>query len=183
MMEGIPIDIGRLIEGDESVFQALFVEYYPPLVSFAMKYLDREEAAEDIIQDVFVKVWETRERLKDVDNLSAYLYQMVRFRCFNHLRAEKIRHDATRSFTEEMDITEMNEYIKEETFRIVMHVIDQLPPGSRNVFSRAIQGYSAKEIADELGITVETVKKQKQNARRILKERLGNLFTLFFATI
>ena len=73
----------------------------------------------------------------------------------------------------------MNEYIKEETFRIVMSIVEELPPGSRNVFSRAIQGYSAKEIADELGITIETVKKQKQNARRVLKERLGNLFMFF----
>ena len=61
-----------------------------------------------------------------------------------------------------------------------MQTLEDLPPGSRNVFSRAIQGYSAKEIADELGIAVETVKKQKQVARRILKEKLGNLFSLFF---
>ena len=145
-----------------------------------MKYVEREEAAQDIVQDVFVKVWETREKLRGVENLSAYLYQMVRFKCFNHLRAEKIRHDATRSFTEEMDVVEMNEYIKEETFRIVMSIVEELPPGSRNVFSRVIQGYSAKEIAEELGITIETVKKQKQNARRVLKERLGNLFTFFW---
>lgn len=183
MIEEPPINIGRLIEGDESVFQALFVDYYPSLISFAVKYVDREEVAEDIVQDVFVKVWETREKLREVDNLSAYLYQMVRFKCFNHLRAEKVRQDATRSFTEEMDVVEMNEYIREETFRIVMHVVDELPAGSRNVFSRAIQGYSAKEIADELGITIETVKKQKQNARRVLKEKLGNLFTLFFVAV
>ncbi len=180
MIEEPPIDIGRLIGGDESVFQALFVDYYPSLISFAMKYVEREEAAQDIVQDVFVKVWETREKLRGVENLSAYLYQMVRFKCFNHLRAEKIRHDATRSFTEEMDVVEMNEYIKEETFRIVMSIVEELPPGSRNVFSRVIQGYSAKEIAEELGITIETVKKQKQNARRVLKERLGNLFTFFW---
>ena len=155
MIEEPPIDIGRLIGGDENVFQALFVDYYPSLISFAIKYVEREEAAQDIVQDVFVKVWETREKL------------------------EKIRHDATRSFTEEMDVVEMNEYIKEETFRIVMSIVEELPPGSRNVFSRAIQGYSAKEIADELGITIETVKKQKQNARRVLKERLGNLFMFF----
>ena len=179
MIEEPPIDIGRLIGGDENVFQAMFVDYYPSLISFAIKYVEREEAAQDIVQDVFVKVWETREKLRGVENLSAYLYQMVRFKCFNHLRAEKIRHDATRSFTEEMDVVEMNEYIKEETFRIVMSIVEELPPGSRNVFSRAIQGYSAKEIADELGITIETVKKQKQNARRVLKERLGNLFMFF----
>lgn len=180
MIEGASINVNDLMDGDERAFQGLFVDYYSVLVSFAMKYLDNQEAAEDIVQDVFVKIWETREKLGGIDNLSAYLYQMVRFRSFNYLRAEKIRQDATRSFAEELEESEINEYIKNETFRIVMRTLEDLPPGSRNVFSRAIQGYSAKEIADELGIAVETVKKQKQVARRILKEKLGNLFSLFF---
>lgn len=180
MIEGTSININGLMEGDENAFQTLFIDYYAVLVSFAMKYLEDQEAAEDIVQDVFVKIWETREKLGKIDNLSAYLYQMVRFRSFNYLRAEKIRQDATKSFAEELEETEMNEYIKNETFRIVMRTLEDLPPGSRNVFSRALQGYSAKEIADELGIAVETVKKQKQVARRILKEKLGNLFSLFF---
>ena len=181
MTEGTSIDINGLIRGNEKSFQILFINYYSVLVSFAMKYLDNQEAAEDIVQDVFVKIWESREKLGEIDNLSAYLYQMVRFKSFNYLRAEKIRQDATKSFAEELDEIEMNEYIKNETFRIVMQTLEDLPSGSRNVFSRAIQGYSAKEIAEELGIAVETVKKQKQIARRILKEKLGNLFTLFFA--
>ena len=108
---------------------------------------------------------------------------MVRYRCFSHLRTEKVRQRVTKSFTEDFDETEINEYIKNETFRIVMDTLENLPPGSRNVFSRALQGYSAKEIAEELGIAVETVKKQKQVARRLLKERLGNLFTLFFTLV
>ena len=91
------------MDGDERAFQGLFVDYYSVLVSFAMKYLDNQEAAEDIVQDVFVKIWETREKLGGIDNLSAYLYQMVRFRSFNYLRAEKIRQDATRSFAEELE--------------------------------------------------------------------------------
>ena len=180
MTEGTSIDINGLIRGNEKSFQILFINYYSVLVSFAMKYLESQDVAEDIVQDVFVKIWERREKLGEIDNLSAYLYQMVRFKSFNYLRAEKIRQDATKSFAEELDEIEMNEYIKNETFRIVMQTLEDLPPGSRNVFSRAIQGYSAKEIADELGIAVETVKKQKQVARRILKEKLGNLFSLFF---
>ena len=90
------------------------------------------------MQDVFVKIWETREKLGEIDNLSAYLYQMVRFRSFNYLRAEKIRQDATRPFAEELEEAEMNEYIKNETFRIVMRALEDLPPGSRNVFSRSV---------------------------------------------
>lgn len=183
MMCETPEDVHRLMLGDERAFQALFIDYYSVLVSFATKYIDNQEVAEDIVQDVFVKIWETREKLGAIDNLSAYLYQMVRYRCFSHLRTEKVRQRVTKSFTEDFDETEINEYIKNETFRIVMDTLENLPPGSRNVFSRALQGYSAKEIAEELGIAVETVKKQKQVARRLLKERLGNLFTLFFTLV
>lgn len=110
MIEGASINVNSLMDGDERAFQGLFVDYYSVLVSFAMKYLDNQEAAEDIVQDVFVKIWETREKLGGIDNLSAYLYQMVRFRSFNYLRAEKIRQDATRSFAEELEESEMNEY-------------------------------------------------------------------------
>lgn len=180
MIENLPVNIESLMKGDEVVFQALFIDYYPVLVSFAMKYVERDRVAEDIVQDVFVKVWEGRAGLGSVENLSAYLYQMVRFRCFNYLRAEKVRHNATRSFTEEMDVSEMNAYIKEETFRIVMRAVDELPAGCRNVFSRTLQGFSAKEIAEELGLAVETVKKQKQIARRQLKEKLGKLLCFLF---
>lgn len=174
------VDVERLMVGDETVFQALFIDYYPALVSFAKKYVERDEVAEDIVQGVFVKVWEGRDGLRGVENLSAYLYQMVRFRCFNHLRAEKVRFEASRSYTNEMDVSEMYAYIKEETFRIVMRAVDELPAGSRNVFSRTLQGFSAKEIAEELGIAVETVKKQKQIARRQLKEKLGKLLSFLF---
>ena len=106
MIEGTSININNLIEGDEKAFQALFIDYYSVLVSFAMKYLDDQEAAEDIVQDVFVKIWETREKLGGIGNLSAYLYQMVRFKSFNYLRAEKVRQDATKSFTEELEVSD-----------------------------------------------------------------------------
>ena len=124
MTEGTSIDINGLIRGNEKSFQILFINYYSVLVSFAMKYLESQDVAEDIVQDVFVKIWESREKLGEIDNLSAYLYQMVRFKSFNYLRAEKIRQDATKSFAEELDEIEMNEYIKNETFRIVMQTLE-----------------------------------------------------------
>lgn len=177
------VDIRLLTGGDEKEFQILFIDYYPLLISFAKRYVEVQSVAEDIVQDVFVKVWEIRESLCEVENLSAYLYQMVRFKCFNYLRAEKVRREVAESFTEEMNGVEINEYIKDETFRLVMNALECLPARNRDIFSRTIQGYSAKEIAEELGIAVETVKKQKQIARRILKEKLGNLFTLFFIMV
>ena len=157
------------IEEDE-IFRNLFIDYYPSLISFALYYVGDKTIAEDLVQEVFVKLWETRERWSAVGDFSAYVYQMVRFKCFNYLRAEKIRNEATRSFTEEVDITEINNYIAEETFRLVMNSMEDLPPACRTVFSLTLEGYSAKEIAEKLDIAVETVKKQKQIARKILKE-------------
>ena len=163
------------IEEDE-IFRNLFIDYYPSLISFALYYVGDKTIAEDLVQEVFVKLWETRERWRAVDDFSAYVYQMVRFKSFNSLRAEKIRNEATRSFTEEIDITEINNYIAEETFRLVMNSMEDLPPACRTVFSLTLEGYSAKEIAEKLDIAVETVKKQKQIARKILKEKFGKLF-------
>ena len=86
MIEGTSININGLMEGDENAFQTLFIDYYAVLVSFAMKYLEDQEAAEDIVQDVFVKIWETREKLGKIDNLSAYLYQITRLFCQGNCR-------------------------------------------------------------------------------------------------
>lgn len=169
-INGVPRDNGRF-------FHELFMEYYPALLSFARYYVEGKEVAEDLVQDVFVKVWETRARWDEVEDFSAYLYQMVRYRCFNYLRGEKVRQDAMEIYRKELTETaEINRYIEEETFRLVYRAMEGLPPACRKVFELTLDGRRAKEIADELGIAEETVKKQKQIARRILKEKLGNLY-------
>lgn len=182
-MKGIEDDnISGLIRGDEEQFRRLFTDYYPSLLSFSVKYVENRDVAEDIVQDVFVRLWENRSELGEVTNLSAYLYQMVRNRSLNHLRAEKVRKDVSKKFHEE-PMQEMNHYVREETVRWVMHFLDQLPPACRNIFSRFLQGYSAKEIAEELHIAVETVKKQKQIARRILQGKLDSFLGCFWFLI
>lgn len=165
---------------EELAFRKLFMDYYPSLVSFAVHYVEKIAVAEDLVQDVFVKIWETQEKLKTVEDLSAYIYQMVRFKCLNYLRNEKVRTDATQFFADDLDATELNAYLKEETFRIVFRAMEDLPPACGRIFAMTLEGYAAKDIAAELGITVETVKKQKQIARRMLKEKLGRFSILFF---
>lgn len=167
-------------ENNESAFQQLFMSYYPSLLSFASHYVEEKAVAEDLVQDVFVKIWENQEHLQQVDDLSAYIYQMVRFKCLNYIRNEKARDEARRSFAEEVDFTEINQYIKEETYRLVMKTLETLPPACRKIFALTLEGYSAKDIAEQLQIAVETVKKQKQIARKILKEKLGKYFICLF---
>lgn len=169
-----------LEESKEVAFRRLFVEYYPSLLNFARRYVEGMSVAEDLVQDVFVKIWETQDQLTEIEDFSAYVYQMVRFKCFNYLRNEKVRGNATRSYTAELDVTEINAYIKEETLRMVGKALEELPPACRKVFTLTLEGYRAKDIADQLQIAVETVKKQKQIARKMLKKKLGRYFFLLF---
>lgn len=161
---------------DELAFRQLFMDYYPSLLSYALHYVTEEAIAEDLVQDVFVKTWENWEKISGLEDFSAYIYQMVRFKCLNHLRNEKVRGNIAQSFAEELEVTEINAYIREETFRIVFKAMEDLPPSCHKIFSMTLEGYSAKDIAVELNIAVETVKKQKQIARRMLRQRLGKLF-------
>lgn len=179
-MADYPINIQALARGDEKAFQSLFIDYYPALVSFGTKYIASKEAVEDLVQDVFVRIWETRESLGEIEDLSAYLYQMVRFKCFNYLRDEKTHSEAVRSYVGNLSTEDMNNYIKEESFRLAMKALEELPPTSKEVFTRTLDGYSALKIAEELNISIETVKKHKQIARRILKEKLGQIYLFLF---
>ena len=172
--------VKQLATGDEDAFCQLYARYWERLFCFCNKFLKSYDLAENFAQDIFLKIWENRESLKNIDDLSAYLYQMVRFKCFNYLRDEKAHSEALRSYADEMDTEEMNAYIKEEAYRIALQALEELPPASQNVFKRVIEGYSTREIAEELNIAIETVKKHKQIARRLLKEKIGRLYLFLF---
>ncbi|MDR0766378.1 MAG: RNA polymerase sigma-70 factor [Odoribacteraceae bacterium] len=154
--------------------QDLFTRYYAPLISFARRYVARE-TGEDLVQDVFVRLWEDHGRLSRVENVPAYLYQMVRHRCLNHVRDEKSRERQARQYLETWDEEEIDGYIEEETYRLLMESIDELPPACHAILSLGLQGHKAREIAARLNIAIATVKKQKQIARQILKRKLGTL--------
>ena len=174
----------KQITHEEELFHNLFMEYYPSLLSFARYYVKDETIAEDLVQDVFVKMWELREQWKGVENFSAYIYQMVRFRCFNYLRGEKLREEMMRSYKEEkLSIVEINQYIEEESFRLVNQAMDSLPSTYKQVITLTLEGYRVKEIAEKLNVGEETVKKRKQAAKQVLKEKLGKLYVFLLPLI
>lgn len=175
---------GKQIVREEDFFHDLFMDYYPSLLSFARYYVEDEVIAEDLVQDVFVKMWESRKQWGKVENFSAYVYQMVRFRCFNYLRGEKLRGEMMRSYKEErLDIVEINQYIEEEIFRLVNQAVDTLPLTCRQVITLTLEGYRVKEIAEKLNVGEETVKKRKQFAKQVLKEKLGKLYVFLLPLI
>lgn len=162
-------------------FRRLFEELYPRLVAYANEYLFELGSSEDVVQEVFVQLWETGENLNIQTNLQAYLYTMVRNRCLNILRAVKITDFARVLETQAaFDIEYGPDRFSEGENRIlydqVVKMIQCLPRKMRTIVElRFIDNYRYKEIADELGVSVNTVKTQLKRA----KIKFGELLVSF----
>ena len=161
-----------------SELQDLFVEYYPALKSFAVRYVGAAEVAEDLVQDVFLRLWEKTNPLQGVRDVSAYLYQMVRFRAIDYLRSEKTKEQTVRKYIAGLAEEEEEAYLEEEVYRRMIKAVEELSPAMHKVLSLSLEGLRTKEIAERLSVSAETVKKQKQIARRILRDKLLEILLL-----
>lgn len=152
-------------------FRESFKIYFGSLCYFANKFVPTY-ATEDLVQDVFLRLWNSQERFDSEKSLRIYLYIAVRNACFDYLRKEKSRQKYINieiSKEKENPKFFINELLKEETRYILQEAIASLPEKGRVVMSYVAKGYGNKEIAEELGISVNTVKSHKLIAYRKLK--------------
>lgn len=166
----------------------LYDNYYRVLVGYAMQIVTDEDAAKDIVQTIFQRIW---ERQIDIDNevkVKAYLYNGVRNMAINYLRRKGIEAryvDYVTKQHEEFRINDAGEedFFTEEIYRLLFEKIDQLPTRQREVFLLCMEGKSYKEIGDALQISADTVKSQKHKAIMRLREELGELSFFLFLLI
>lgn len=179
--------IEKIVEGDEQAFSAIFFKYLPVLQSFALKFSKSTDAAEEIIQDAFVRVWLNRDKLADVENIKAYLYKYVSNECLTFLRkkikAEKATDifksknpDHTNNTTDTINLNEIN--------RIVAKAVNKLPSQRRKIYQLSRNdGKSIPEIAGILNISPSTVKNALVTALKEIRQELHQhgitLFLLF----
>lgn len=164
--------------GRESAFEELFSEYYRPLSVFALKYVGDLENSKEIVQNLFVHLYENRQNLIVTTSLESYLYQSVRNRCLNHIKQTRIRKEHLEHYRSEHEESEdLEARIREtELEHQMFKIVDKLPPQCKNIFtmSRA-KGLSNGEIAEMLGISKRTVETQISNALKTLRNNLGDL--------
>ena len=142
-----------------------------PLVRFALRWMREAEAAEELVQDVFVKVWEKRSELALDESLKSYLFTAVRNRAFNYLR-DQARKGQTDSIDENIDLEAPKGDPLEfaDLQAIIQQGLDSLPPRCRAIFllSREAE-MSYKEIAAEMEVSIKTVEGQMSIALRKLR--------------
>jgi len=165
--------VNGLSKRDNKIFGQLFEEYHAPMFRFAETFVFRPEVAEDIVQEVFIKLWESPE-IKIEKSLKSYLFLMVRNRCIDFLRALQVEDKRKKKLLEAQILSDTTDLeFDEATSEVIKRTIDELPEQCRQVYSLSVyEDLKYNEIARELGISVSAVKVQMFRARKYLRENL-----------
>ena len=188
----------RLREGDSNAFESVFRFWYEPLVHFAEEYISDLESARNIVQNIFMKLWEKHELVNPDSNLKSYLYMATRNACLSHLRHIKVESSYFEKAIKNNEDLQLNyealEELKLEQIdfsnleKLIQDTIDSLPERCRQVFLMSrYEEMKNKEIAEKLNISVKAVEanitraitKLRENTREYLPELV---FFLLFNT-
>lgn len=174
--------------GDQKAFELLFSIYFPRLNDFARKVVKDDVISQDIVQEVFVKVWEKRRDILNI-NPEAYLFRLVRNRCIdyiNHLRVVNERMDEIEILSKYEELYRIDfigdepyVLIEKELKQKIEQTIQNLPERCREVFILSrISGLKNKEIAEKLDISIKNVERHLSRARQSFKNNFAEEFPL-----
>lgn len=175
---------------EETRFEDIYLSYFSKMKYFAKEYVISEEDAENIVQDVFVELWENKEMLNMHMNLIAYLFTTIKNKCLNHLRhklvvqetASKLQEEYTISLLMNLDSLEAfdnNLFSDQDIEKIISRALDTLSEKCRTIFIMSkIEGKKQKEIAQELNISINTIETQMGIAYKKLRIELKDYFPI-----
>ena len=163
-------------------FESLFRYNFRPLCLYALHYVGDVEIAEDIVQESFMTLWEKLEQGTSVVNMRAYLYMVVRNRCLDRLKKKGLETESLKPNDTYGIIDDDEAQERSQVEARLWTAIDTLPDKCREVFIMSKRdGLKYEEIAEELGLSVNTVRNQVSKALKVLKEGVHKLYMFFFA--
>ena len=147
----------------------IFHQYYSPLCNYAVKIIADNAMAEDIVQNLFIQLWENN-KLKDIKNPEHFLLRAVKYKCIDYLRTKKTKNEIPLENLDDIISTPENELAEEDIEPLFYYFTAKLPAKTREVFLLSRRaGLSYKEIAEEMDISVKTVENQMGRALRKMK--------------
>lgn len=162
--------IAGIKRDDYTCYNQLFMRYYGRLCLYVFGITQSSSASEDVVQELFIRLWINRTKLEINENISGYLYRSSKNASLNHLRAEKSRQKSIQNMPVQEWQTD-EDHIEQIEFSAALHqCIGQLPERSRDVFMKSrFDGMKQQEISDQLGISVKTIKNQIWKSLQFLK--------------
>lgn len=168
--------LDRLRRGDDAAYEAIFRQWYAPLVATTAALLREREPAEEVVQDVLLELWRRRESLTLEQSLRAYLFQASRNRALNYLRRLRVETRGEGTIAASMPTPDQaDSEVREKELQVaIQSAIAGLPDRCREVFELSrIHSLKYSEIAATLGISVKTVEAQMGKALRVMREQLA----------
>jgi RNA polymerase sigma-70 factor (ECF subfamily) len=169
--------------GDIEAFESVFKSYYAPLVGYGRTIVKDSDEAEDIVQQVFVSIWEKRTEMEVHTSLRGLLYRSVYNACLNRIKHNKIR----MSYARETQLTNSSSFNQEdirqkELQKKIDDAINSLPEQCGKIFKMSrFDEMKYQEIADKLGLSVKTVENQMGKALKIMRENLKDYLPILVA--
>lgn len=179
------IDLEVVHRWDETSLQLLYKHFYKALVAFSSQIVGRREVSEDLVQETFVNVWKLRNEFKSLGVLRSYLYNSVRNRSISYMRQVQTDRNHQEKFKADSQLFHVDELDeeREEIFRQLLIAIDSLSPKLRQHFLLSIKGKNFMEIAEEMNIHIETVRKQRMRGLKQLRDILSQNEILLLLTL
>lgn len=178
----------QLSGGNKQSFAFLFEKYRSKVYYYSFQFVRSREVAQEITLDVFTKIWEKNTTIQATQSISGLLLKITRDLSITYLRKaakdEALRKEFVQNYFQSLDNPLEEQLIFKEGLAIAQKAVESLPPRCRQVFQlRYKEGFSLKEIADELNISVSTVKKQLKKGTLIVKAYLEANTDLVFIFI
>ena len=161
-------------------FEDIYKEYSKPMFLYALSFLISEEEAEDVIQEVFINFWkdDTYQKIQN-EVTKTYLFRSVKNNCLNRLKKRDVFRDRLDLFREEIAEEEMMTW-NDELIQEVETEIAEMPEQTREIIQSVLfREMKYQEVADQLGISINTVKTLLKNGMRHLRERFAGRMDLF----
>lgn len=169
-------------DNDFGSFERVFQDNYSSLVRFAMAIVNSQEIAEDIVQEVFMKIWEKKKYLAVQKTIKGYLFMSVRNKCFDFVKKEAKKIDKPLELLpESFDLYDSVTIEESERNKIIFEAIEKLSPKGKTVLKLiCFDNLKYKEVAEELNITIDTVKYHFTTSLKKLRETLSKDHFIFF---
>ena len=166
-------------QDSDKAFRYLYDKYASTLRYFSAKYVDDDATIEDVVQDAFLNLWEKRNEFKTESTIKAYLYKIVRSFSVDTIRRRNIANRYAEKIVLEKEDQEffLENIVESEVFQMIQTVFDELSPSCREVYQLSLHGKSHEEISQLLDISINTVKKHKNNANHYMRERLKHVLS------
>lgn len=170
----------KVANGEEKAFAKLFYTYYNQIGEFIQGLTQDHEVTEEIVQEVFTKIWIDRKALRQVKRFDAYLFILCRNHTLNHIRKLVAERGKKEAYLSEVDTVQQAVEIKttRDRYELIDQAVRLLPPQQQKVFVLRRQGLKNPEISQQMNLSIESVKKYQHLAVKFISEFVKNQISI-----